>query len=353
LTATVTHYFGQALNGQGMKHLYNEVMSEAKSVYLIKGAHGFKVADYLSKLGVHYGNKGIDIEYFHDPLFKNTIEAVFVREPHNILFLEATNLTVDLTRSNIQVISLEDCVDKEKLLEKQIDFLNLSTKKDDYYSKCFQALSNALKIHDEWEIETRRHMDWEGLDSKIEALMEKVFGDKRLNKVAKKTHRLLGTLTPAGARDTVQSITQNLETRLFIKGYPGTGKSSMMKKLFEVALERGFDAQLVWCGLDSNSVDMVMLPELKLCIFDSTEPHKYFPERAGDEIFDIASLCHPTEKEEANIKEIVTRYRSTMSDAIAYASLYAESERMERQLLDHAILSDKLEEKMAELYLDI
>ncbi len=350
LSVNVTHFFGQALTGQGIKNVYDEIMHEANTVYLIKGAQGFKVADYLSKLGIFYGNKGTEIEYFHDPFFENTIEALFVKEPHNILFLEATNLVIDSNASHVQVISLEDCVDKQKVIEKQQDFLNLSTKKDDYYAKCFQALSKALKIHDDWEVETRRYMDWKGLDNKTEELMLKVFGVQKLEKSGAKTHRLLGTLTPAGARDTVQSITQNLEKRLFIKGYPGTGKSSLMKKLVDEALNRGFDARMVWCGLDSNSVDMVILPELKLCIFDSTEPHQYFPDREGDEIFDIASLCHPTEVEEANIKRIVGTYRSTMYDAIAYANLYAETERAMRQLFDDAIIPEKLQEKMAELF---
>lgn len=336
-----------------MKHVYNEIINEAKTVYLLRGAHGFTVAEYLSKLGIHYGKKGWDIEYFHDPLFENTIQALFVKEPHNILFVEATNLTIDSISSHVQVVSLEECVDKQKIIAKQQDFLELSTNKDTYYLKCFQALSTALKIHDDWEVETRRHMDWKGLDAKTDELMVKVFGNKKLEKNGQKTHRLLGTLTPAGARDTVQSITQNLEKRLFIKGYPGTGKSSMMKKLVDVALDRGFDAQLVWCGLDSNSVDMVILPELKLCIFDSTEPHQYFPERPGDEIFDIASLCHPTEVEEANIKEIVANYRSTMNDAVVYANLFAETERTVRQLIDEAIIAEKFEEKTAELFLDI
>jgi len=348
-----TQFFGQALTGQGMKHVYSEIMKEAKTVYLLKGAHGFKVSDSLSSLGNFYGSKGLEIEYFRDPFFENTIQGLFVKEPHNIFFLEATNIPLDSVGLHVNVISLEDCIDKQKLIELQQDFLDLSVKKDAYYEKCFHKLSNALKIHDDWEVETRRYMDWKGLDGKTEELMARVFGDQKLEKSGAKTHRLLGTLTPAGARDTVQSITQNLEKRLFIKGYPGTGKSSMMKKLVDEAFARGFDTQMVWCGLDSNSVDMVILPELKLCIFDSTEPHQYFPEREGDEIFDIASLCHPTEVEEANIKKIVANYRATMSDATAYAKRYAETERTLRQLLDDAIIPDKFQEKMAELFLDL
>lgn len=353
LSATITHFFGHALTGQGIKHVYNEIMNEAKNVYLLNGAYGFKLAESLKNIGTFYSSKGVDVEYFHDPFFENSIEAIFVKEPYNILFLESTNLLFDSVGSHVQEISLHDCVDKQKMIERHQDFLNLFNKKDDYYTKCFQALSNALKIHDDWEVETRRYMDWKGLDTQTEELMVKVFGDKKLEKSGQKQHRLLGTLTPEGARDTVQSITQNLDKRLFIKGYPGTGKSSMMKKLVDAALERGFDAQMVWCGLDSNSVDMVILPELKLCIFDSTEPHQYFPEKLGDEIFDIARLCHPTEVEEANIKEIVTNYRSTMNEAIMYAKKYAETEKVVRQLFDDAILLEQLEEKMAELILEI
>lgn len=352
MSGKITHFFGEALTGQGKKHVYNDIVKEAKNVYLLKGASSFIVADYLSKLGAFYGNKGLDIEYFRDPFFENAMEGLFVKEPHNILFLEATNLSIDSVDSHVNVISLEDCVDKQKIIEKQQDFVDLSSKKDDFYEKCFQALSKALKIHDDWEVETRRYMDWKGLDDKTEQLMVKVFGDQKLEKSGAKTHRLLGTLTPAGARDTVQSITQSLEKRLFIKGYPGTGKSSLMKKLVDTALDRGFDAQMVWCGLDSNSVDMVILPELKLCIFDSTEPHQYYPEREGDEIFDIAGLCHPTEVEEANIEKIVANYRSTMYNAITNANLYAETEKNVRQLFDDAIIAEKLEEKMSKLFFD-
>ncbi|RHW40199.1 nucleotide kinase [Lysinibacillus yapensis] len=326
-------------------------MNEAKSIYLLEGAQGFKVSEKLLELGDFYSKKGIDVEYYHDPFFEKSIQALFIKKPHDILILEATNLSLD-PLENIQVISLDGCMDHQKILEQQKNLEYLKTRKEEYYQQCFQSLSNALKLHDEWEVETRRYMDWAGLDAKIDELIGTVLGNENIKKSGEHTHRLLGTLTPAGARDYVQSITQNLEKRLFIKGYPGTGKSSMMKKLAEVALERGFDVQTIWCGLDSKSVDMVILPELKWCIFDSTEPHEYFPERAGDEIFDMASLCHPTAVEEANIQAIVSNYRATMKEAVMNANLYAESERMARQLLDEATNGEKLDEMTAGLFLD-
>ncbi len=341
------------MTGQGKKNVYTDVMNEAKTVYLLKGAHGFKISELLQKIGSYYHDHGAEIEYFHDPLFQNTIEATFVKAPHAILFLQASNPAIEPVMIGARdfVISLYDCVDGEKL-SSNIDLSLINEAKQAYFDQCFASLSNAIGIHDDWEVETRKSMNWSGLNQQFAELTERLFGESNLNKTGKLTHRLLGTLTPAGARDTVQSITQNLEKRLFIKGYPGTGKSSMMKKLANEALNRGFDVQLVWCGLDSNSIDMVILPQLKFCIFDSTEPHVYFPDenRPGDEIFDIAKHCHPTQEEENNIKEIVVKYKASMAEAIHYAKLYAEEERKVREAIDAALNLDEFNKRTAKLF---
>ena len=347
---TVTHFFGQALTGQGIKNVYKDLMNEAKTVYLLKGAHGFHLSALLQKLGDYYYDKGADIEYFYDPLFDKTIEATFVKAPYNTLFLQATNPAIEpvFLGERDHVISLDDCVDEQQLAANA----ELIETKQTYYEKCFHALANAIKIHGDWEVETQKYMNWRGLDDQYAELITNLFGQNQLTKRSTLTHRLLGTLTPAGARDTLQSITQQLETRLFIKGYPGTGKSSMMKKLAQEATHRGFDVQLVWCGLDANSIDMVILPELKFCIFDSTEPHVYFPDenRPGDEIFDIAKHCHPTEIEEENIRGIVAKYKAAIAEATHFIQLYAQQERKIREMTDNALNVETFHNRTAELF---
>ena len=349
----ITHFYGQAMNGQGMKNVYKNVMNEADAVYLLKGAHGFKISELLQKLGAYYYDKGFDIEYFQDPLFEDTIEAIFIKAPQRILILQATNPAIEpiIPGARDHVISLYDCVDEQKLSSNESLF-SLNESKGSYYNQCFAALSKAIYIHDDWEVETRKNMKWSGLNQQYEELTRTVLGDTLLEKSGQLTHRILGTLTPAGARDTVQSITQHLEKRFFIKGYPGTGKSSMMKKFAKEALSRGYDAQLVWCGLDANSIDMVILPELSFCIFDSTEPHVYFPDetRPGDEIFDIAKYCHPTEVEESNIKRIVTKYKATMAEATQFAHQYAEQERIVREAIDAALNLEEFHKRTAGLF---
>ncbi|MEK4427165.1 nucleotide kinase [Solibacillus sp. FSL K6-1523] len=353
MSSTITHFFGQAMTGQGMKNVYKEVMNEAKTVYLLKGTHGFKVSELLQKLGTYYHDKGAEIEYFHDPLFEQSIEATFVKAPYGILFLAASNPSIEpiIIGDRDVVISLYDCVDVQKF-SSTIPITSITELKQTYFDKCFASLSKAIHIHDDWEVETRKSMDWNGLNEQYEDLINQLFGETQYERSAKLTHRLLGTLTPEGARDTLQSITHNIEKRLFIKGYPGTGKSSMMKKLAKEALQRGYDAQLVWCGLDANSIDMVIIPELKFCIFDSTEPHVYFPDenRSGDEIFDIAKHCHPTEIEENNINEITVKYKAAIAEARHYARLFAVEERKVREAIDDALNIEEFNKRTAKLF---
>ena len=353
MSTVITHFFGQAMTGQGVKHVYKDIMNEAKTVYLLKGAYGFKISELLQQLGSYYHGKGFDIDYFYDPLFEHIIEAIFIKAPHPILILQATNPAIEPIDLDARdhVISLKDCVDVQKLVFID-DFISLNQLKQTYYEKCFALLSKAIQVHDEWEVETRKNMNWSGLDQQFAELTNHLFGMTTLEKPAALTHRLLGTLTPRGARDTVQSITQNLEKRLFIKGFPGTGKSSMMKKLANEALSRGFDVQLVWCGLDSNSIDMVILPELTFCIFDSTEPHVYFPDenRPGDELFDIAKHCDPSEVEQKNIEKISVKYKEVIAEATKFAALFANEERKVREVFDAALNIEEFNERVKILF---
>ena len=67
-----------------------------------------------------------------------------------------------------------------------------------------------------------------------------------------------------------------------IIGANGAGKSTFLKKLAVAGLSAGFDVEIYHCSLDPKSLDMIIVRELSLCVFDSTAPHEFFPERNGN-----------------------------------------------------------------------
>ncbi|RKD32467.1 ATPase [Thermohalobacter berrensis] len=62
--------------------------------------------------------------------------------------------------------------------------------------------------------------------------------------------------------------------RIFIiKGGPGVGKSSMMKKIAKEMIDRGYNIEYHHCSSDNNSIDGVVIPKLRVGLIDGTAPH--------------------------------------------------------------------------------
>ncbi|MCI9273475.1 MAG: hypothetical protein HFE39_05900 [Clostridiales bacterium] len=66
-----------------------------------------------------------------------------------------------------------------------------------------------------------------------------------------------------------------------LKGGPGTGKSTLMKKAAKEAGSAQIDVELIYCSSDPNSLDAVIFPEIKVCIVDGTAPHTMDPRYPG------------------------------------------------------------------------
>ena len=66
-----------------------------------------------------------------------------------------------------------------------------------------------------------------------------------------------------------------------IKGGPGTGKSSFMKRFASYAEKKGCKALRCPCSSDPDSFDAVILPDKKMIILDGTAPHTVDPSYPG------------------------------------------------------------------------
>ena len=162
-----------------------------------------------------------------------------------------------------------------------------------------------------------------------------------------------------GAVDFVPNLTEEITKRYFIKGRPGSGKSTMLKKLAAAAEERGVDAEVYHCGFDPNNLDMVILRELGIAIFDSTAPHEYFPSRDGDEIIDMYELLIEPGTDEIYadfITEISGKYKTKMTEATSYLAkakdLHDELEEIYVSAMDFTVvekIQSEIREKINEL----
>jgi Cdc6-like AAA superfamily ATPase len=87
--------------------------------------------------------------------------------------------------------------------------------------------------------------------------------------------------------DNIIDIDRNM--LYILKGMPGGGKSTIMREIGEKAVKEGFSVEFHHCPSDPNSIDGVVINELKICVLDGTAPHIIDPVYPGltDKIVDL------------------------------------------------------------------
>lgn len=95
------------------------------------------------------------------------------------------------------------------------------------------------------------------------------------------THSFLGANTSGGFFSLYEEFTAGAGRVYIIKGGPGTGKSSFIRRFGEAAAERGFCVEQIHCASDPGSLDGVFIKELSLALCDGTSPHVLEPPVPG------------------------------------------------------------------------
>ena len=83
----------------------------------------------------------------------------------------------------------------------------------------------------------------------------------------------LGGNTAFGFRGFHDAEIARADRAILLKGGPGTGKSSLMKRIAREAAERGMDTEMWMCSGDPSSADGVYIKDLDTVVADATSPH--------------------------------------------------------------------------------
>ena len=100
--------------------------------------------------------------------------------------------------------------------------------------------------------------------------------------MAKKRHLFPGANSCYGFYSLYDYMVQSqVKNKVILKGGPGTGKSSFMKKIAEDLGSRQIEVEYHWCSSDNNSLDGVVGGHGQICVLDGTSPHVVDPRYPG------------------------------------------------------------------------
>lgn len=344
----IENYYVISHNSLGKTNLIKSNVYSLENLILIK-SNSYKLSEILfNKIYTYLNSLNHNIEIIHNSLNINSIDGI-IDVTTNIgiineeLYSEDLNINFTINLNEIienPKYSCDENIENHKKIVK-LNYLNV-----------YECMENAKRIHDEWEKVYISNINFDTANEITDDVTKKILQDVKLDKKSMIRERFFGTISPNGATNYVEDIIDDLNYRYFIKGRPGTGKSTLMKKIAANAANRGINVDMYYCASDPNSLDMLVLKEIDTCIFDSTPPHEFFPYRTNDFIVDMYNQLLPNNFDLDNkdvLDDITNRYSSSVQQSILeLKEIEKVIERFENQLCNIFNL-DKLEKKYNEI----
>ncbi|MBE7010457.1 MAG: hypothetical protein E7418_03085 [Ruminococcaceae bacterium] len=330
------HYF-LTTNGSGGHTSYmQEALDGYRDVIHLEGYPRGLAAKLIRECYAEAKKQDVDIEMIHNTL-DNSPEGILL--PQNQTALINTPLyDADLSLSALMINERINTYQK-------------------HMQKAWKHFKEALAVHDEWEKIYKDATDYVLLNQFTSEKINQILQDEKRNETGTLCHRFFGSATVNGSVDYIEVLSAGLK-RYFIKGRPGTGKSTFMKELAKKAKERGFIVECYHCAFDPVSYDMVAIRDLNLCLFDATPPHEYSPTESTDEVIDLYQAAVAPDTDTRFSKELSSvsmEYKNEINAAVKHLMLANEAalsadEENERKI-DHDRVMIALQTIMSRLFI--
>ena len=345
-------YFVRANSCMGTVNYAGSNLQGIDKVYLIKSEFDYLKSAFISRRASYLQDRGAECEYWCNPFRLVAYEGILI--PAKGIAIVDEDITDDNDRC--EVIDIDRCADK-KQLDSLYDYGRIAeTEFADKMNSLYSVYKGAKIIHDEWEKLYIENMDFDRLDRYTAEILDKLVPCVNGEGIGCRYDRFFGSRGVGGNVNYIDNITDTVGKRYFIKGRPGTGKSTFLKKLVSSLMAKGYECEVYHCGFDAESLDMVVCRELDFCVFDSTAPHEKFPVEDSDEILDFyinSGLEGVDDRISYKLLDVQVRYGKLMSLSTLYLeeafAICSEFDDKVKQIVDFEELNNIVYDMLYEI----
>ncbi len=325
----------------GFYSFYDHIITpDATRIMVIKGGPGVGKSTFMTKIAETMINDGFDCEYHCCSGDNNSLDG--------IVFPQIGVALIDGTAPHVldpknpgcvdEIIHLGDYWDENGIRKNKAQILSCNRDTGRLFARSYRYLRAAQAVYEDWEEANIEAMDFGRANRTAYDLITEIFAGKPISPKTGHERRLFAAgITPAGMVNYLDTILLPYQTKFIIEGDPGTGKSTLLQKVANAAVERGYDIELYHCPLNPAKVEHVMIPGLSVALTKSIEPHNYVPQ-PGDRVIDMNTCLSPEIR--AKFADIVAAASRLFNDLFAQATFYIgqakkEHDRMETFYVPH------------------
>ena len=259
---------------EGFYSFYHYLIEgDANRLFVLKGGPGVGKSSMMKKIGYALVNMGYDVEFHHCSSDENSIDGIVVPKLKVAMVDGTAPHIVDPKNPGAvdEIINLGESWDVNKMEENREKILECNKEVGRLFARAYKYLIACAPIARSIEDKYKDSMDFGSINLLTVNLSEEIFKDiKPSGNISKERHLFGSALTPIGHIEHTESILEGIEKIYYVDGEIGTGKSTLMTKLYKKATELGLGVEVYHAPLlPPDKLETIVIEELGIAVTTS------------------------------------------------------------------------------------
>jgi len=276
MQGSIKRVFPGGNTSEGFFSYYQYLLEKGtKRIFVIKGGPGVGKSTLMKKVGKKMLELGYDVEFHHCSSDNHSLDGIAVI-PAGIVMVDGTAphiIDPKYPGGLDEIINMGEYWNVEAMELNKTKIVATTNDVSRLFARAYRFLAAARSIAEDIMAIHKQCMDFAGAN-RILALFERILAERTYSSEPVSTsgherHLFSCAYTPDGFIDFTDTILQNIGQIYYLHGPMGTGKTTLLRKIADRAVEKGLDVEIYHTPLIPTKIGTVVIPGLNLAITTS------------------------------------------------------------------------------------
>ena len=266
----IKNVFPRGNTAYGFYSFYDYVIEpDATRIFILKGGPGVGKSTFMKKIGEELTSRGFNLEYHHCSSDNDSIDGLVVPAVRVAIIDGTSPHIVDPKNPGAvdEIVPLGDFWDEKGLIDKKNDIIATNKEIGRMFNKAYSYLSALNNVVNDFVNINDGLMDFRKVDRIAAELTGRITG--QLDRQGQARHLFASAFTPNGVVDYLESVVGTMNDIFVIEGERGTGRSTLLKRIADCALMRGYYIEVYHDHLDPKRYAHLIIPDMDIAFTTS------------------------------------------------------------------------------------
>lgn len=268
--AIVRDLFPGGNTSEGFFSYYDYIIEkDANRIFILKGGPGVGKSSLMKNIGKEFIDKGYDLEYHHCSSDDHSIDSITIPKLRVAMIDGTAPHIVDPKNPGAvdEIINLGEYWDKDEMEKNKGEIICISNEVGKCFKRAYKFLKASRPIMDDIIEMNLEAMDFGKVNLATNKLISEIFKESLYSSIKGNIRHLFASAyTPNGHISYNKSIL-SIATKIYrLKGDYGTGKTTIFRKIYNEAIERGIDVEVLHTPLIPQKIESIYIKDMELGI---------------------------------------------------------------------------------------